>query len=1062
MAITVNDQSFNMGAKGVASIGGFQVASSGDAMTSASIDSGDPSSHWQISSSGLITPTAAGRSAGLSGSPYSLSCTFNGTETATITGTAVANAWHANDLDELETVYEHADAALGDVFYLRGESGAGIDWNSSKAAKEVKRFADGEFSGTWTGSNWVEIKPEPGDTVRIWRWKIDGNSVANQYVKISGITWVTDDDASFGPANGVMRIANGASYIWITGCDDYSPDTYTHGNDFNFPILIYGSPALSNITITGNSFINAPKYDMANINGDNITVDDNDIGKKHNDGIKLSGTFHDSSTSFNRFSDVGTIAATYTIVSVTNGSNTVVTVDDATGISPSHDGYIDSPEYSQTRVANIASVVGNDVTLSYDSTGDSAFSSGDLKVVSIHGDFIQYVGISITSPGDGDNLTIDGNLMDQGSNGPSSFPLGQGILVRGSSVDINGVTARGNIYVGDAAAALLLDNCVDAVVENNVGLPPVASFSFLGGIPGLTMEGTSSEALIRNNIWARSNYGNTIGINEVAFDYTASADYASMFVSPRGYLSTASGSFASAWSVATDGPAFTYDPYVGAAGTGYIDYTAFTVSIPTDSTAPSLATMTPADGVSGVLKETDPTLTADEEIKFASDGWIGFFLASDDSLIERFYASADTGTSSGNMYIGDDDKTINFIMTSDWTLDSSVYALASGGAFVDYFDNPFAGLTSTGDWRFSVETSAAPTAQEVTNSGSAYVSDVPVGLHSELTILMHVGFNASTATAAEYLLDHSADAGVFRRTSDKLKYFFTSTTGTIVFNDTPATTYSNEYVSLMMSISLVGSSFIMADGSVVATSTTTATGENFDLDNSVLFSNAGSDIANLNIKYVGFFNTALATTAWDSFYATSTADAGKYEPLYEFGTVSSATSIWVMFEEASKWNSGNNTVGTATNVTGTFSNTGAVNQEVTPDTLVLTAATVAVPTLTQNHSITQAQQTFSVIQLDNAIATQDIIPSALTLGSLSFEEFTVTSNLTITPSGIVFPEVVFGSVGLVHEIDAIDDMTLGTLEVNSFVFVQLSQLDPDNRFDDVVATVTITYTDKIS
>ena len=52
----------------------------GGVPTSASINSGDASSHWQISSAGVLSPTAAGDADGLDEGPYTLNITVANAE----------------------------------------------------------------------------------------------------------------------------------------------------------------------------------------------------------------------------------------------------------------------------------------------------------------------------------------------------------------------------------------------------------------------------------------------------------------------------------------------------------------------------------------------------------------------------------------------------------------------------------------------------------------------------------------------------------------------------------------------------------------------------------------------------------------------------------------------------------------------------------------------------------------------------------------------------------------------------------------------------------------------
>lgn len=134
----VANQSADFGALTAADDGGFMPIVSGGAVTSASIDSGNTGTHFQISSTGVITPTAAGDTADLASGPYSLGCTFTnaeGSDTATITVTAIANARSvAPSTNEAEWETAVEASAYGDSVLMR--SG---DYNSSRGTVVAAR-----------------------------------------------------------------------------------------------------------------------------------------------------------------------------------------------------------------------------------------------------------------------------------------------------------------------------------------------------------------------------------------------------------------------------------------------------------------------------------------------------------------------------------------------------------------------------------------------------------------------------------------------------------------------------------------------------------------------------------------------------------------------------------------------------------------------------------------------------------------------------------------------------------------------------------------------------------
>ena len=135
-APVVADQPADFGALTKSGAGGFTPSNGGGAIASASIDSGNTGTHWQISSAGVITPTAAGDTADLASGPYTLGCTFTNavdSDTATITiatsgndanGNDLANSYHVTD-GELEAVIDLGSATIDGQIVI-GRPGADI------------------------------------------------------------------------------------------------------------------------------------------------------------------------------------------------------------------------------------------------------------------------------------------------------------------------------------------------------------------------------------------------------------------------------------------------------------------------------------------------------------------------------------------------------------------------------------------------------------------------------------------------------------------------------------------------------------------------------------------------------------------------------------------------------------------------------------------------------------------------------------------------------------------------------------------------------------------------
>ena len=104
--------SLDFGRLTAAGAGGTPIATSGLAITSASINSGTNSNHWQITSAGIITPSATGVAATLSAS-YTLNVTATnatGPTTGSITINTEANAYDVASTAEATAAFTAAGA----------------------------------------------------------------------------------------------------------------------------------------------------------------------------------------------------------------------------------------------------------------------------------------------------------------------------------------------------------------------------------------------------------------------------------------------------------------------------------------------------------------------------------------------------------------------------------------------------------------------------------------------------------------------------------------------------------------------------------------------------------------------------------------------------------------------------------------------------------------------------------------------------------------------------------------------------------------------------------------
>lgn len=126
-------------------------------------------------------------------------------------------------------------------------------------------------------------------------------------------------------------------------------------------------------------------------------------------------------------------------------------------------------------------------------------------------------------------------------------------------------------------------------------------------------------------------------------------------------------------------------------------------STPTDTTAPTISSRSPADN--GSMTSTSANIVAyfSESIA-AGTGDIALYNADTDSLVERFAISSGVGTAGGTVGISGSTLTIN--PNADLTNSTNYYVQIPATAIDDLSGNSFAGITSTTGWNFLVNTSA--------------------------------------------------------------------------------------------------------------------------------------------------------------------------------------------------------------------------------------------------------------------------------------------------------------------------------------------------------------------
>lgn len=236
----VADQTVLFGRNTLVGDGGTAPVNTGGMITSASIDTGTNKAHWQISSAGVITPSASG--AGSLSASYTLGCTFtnaNGSDTATITITTEANAYDVASTAEMS----RASTAIGTgivtptrvwvrpgvtLSLTSGSSGTAKAWfdNKNYGAMFTLQSREYWYSGTpaiidtlgVTGVAWKNI------TIEGFRWNArylrETNSVNSYIILIGSGAWgqfilrdndIAGDGVALGPSihfRGLFGVAN--------------------------------------------------------------------------------------------------------------------------------------------------------------------------------------------------------------------------------------------------------------------------------------------------------------------------------------------------------------------------------------------------------------------------------------------------------------------------------------------------------------------------------------------------------------------------------------------------------------------------------------------------------------------------------------------------------------------------------------------------------------------------------------------------------------------------------------------------------------------------------------
>lgn len=120
-----------------------------------------------------------------------------------------------------------------------------------------------------------------------------------------------------------------------------------------------------------------------------------------------------------------------------------------------------------------------------------------------------------------------------------------------------------------------------------------------------------------------------------------------------------------------------------------------------DAIAPSISSLSPADGATGVAVDANLVITFSEAVDVES-GNIVIYKSSDDSAV----ATIDV---TGGQVTGTGTDTITINPTSDLAANTSYYVQIAATAFDDAAGNSFAGISDSTTWNFATVDTAAPT-----------------------------------------------------------------------------------------------------------------------------------------------------------------------------------------------------------------------------------------------------------------------------------------------------------------------------------------------------------------
>ena len=456
--------------------------------TIASIDSlsGPNSTDYSASLNGSTVEISANVNGPANG-PYSLSLTcYDGagqtgnSDVVTLTGNAETNTWQAYTHDDLVTVLEHADLALGDKVWLTGE-----DYNSGYTANSVRRTGAVNLAGGAFGTNWVDIEPDALNPVtpKMWWLQISGGGgVADHGFRFQNINAEYIETASLDSTGFIFDCFQDISYIQLKNVTfDGSAVTYSKGDGLtpNFPGLFGVSGSTNGGCIADSLTCTDHHFRSVSFTGPDCVIKNCEFAKPHFDSCNFAGKFARAEFRNNKIYNKEALTAGYSITNIVDNMDGTTTVTVTAGGDISGGAVaIEHPNWNQARAESVTSTVDNmdgthDITFGYDSSGDGPYTSGGTLYWSDqHADGLQFITSGLASPGDGDDVKIIANELRRGV-GTSQFNAMQCYFMNNTSgVDCDGWFVLGNVAESDTNHGISFNNITNALISGCTSVPP--------------------------------------------------------------------------------------------------------------------------------------------------------------------------------------------------------------------------------------------------------------------------------------------------------------------------------------------------------------------------------------------------------------------------------------------------------------------------------------------------------------------------------------------------------------------------------------------------------------